>query len=149
MASDNTSVSGQRKWYQAVGPGIITACVVIGPGSILSSSKVGADTGYTQLWVIAIACVCMMAFMTMGARLGVVLEDSPGDTITKITGRWLAVSIGIGAFMISAAYQFGNNLGVQSAFKALDVNENLTYGLLVGFNAVSYTHLTLPTILLV
>ena len=143
MASDNTSVSGQRKWYQAVGPGIITACVVIGPGSILSSSKVGADTGYTQLWVIAIACVCMMAFMTMGARLGVVLEDSPGDTITKLTGRWLAVSIGIGAFMISAAYQFGNNLGVQSAFKALDVNENLTYALLVGFNALSIAFLYL------
>ena len=137
MSTENSTVAGQRKWYQAVGPGIITACVVIGPGSILSSSQVGADTGYSQLWVILIACICMMAFMTMGARLGVVLSDSPGDTVTRLAGRWLAVTIGIGAFMISAAYQFGNNLGVQSAFKALSVNENLTYVLLVGFNALS------------
>ncbi|MFL2871004.1 MAG: Nramp family divalent metal transporter [Pirellulaceae bacterium] len=143
MATDTPPLSGKRKWYQAVGPGIITACVVIGPGSILSSSKVGADTGYSQLWVIAIACICMMAFMTMGARLGVVLEDTPGDTITRLTGRWLAISIGIGAFMISAAYQFGNNLGVQSAFSALDVDKNVTYYLLIGFNALSISFLYL------
>lgn len=143
MSTENSPVAGQRKWYQAVGPGIITACVVIGPGSILSSSKVGASTGYSQLWVIAIACICMMAFMTMGARLGVVLSESPGDTVSRLAGRWLAIAIGIGAFMISAAYQFGNNLGVQSAFKALNVDENFTYILLVGFNALSILFLYL------
>ena len=41
-----------RRWYQALGPGLITACVVIGPGSILTSSKVGAANGYALSWVV-------------------------------------------------------------------------------------------------
>ena len=40
------AIRSSRKWYKAIGPGLITACVVIGPGSILSSSKVGAGQGY-------------------------------------------------------------------------------------------------------
>jgi manganese transport protein len=60
----------KRRWYQAIGPGLITACVVIGPGSILTSSKVGATSGYSMLWVVVTACVFMMFYMQMGARLG-------------------------------------------------------------------------------
>ncbi|MCP3695488.1 MAG: divalent metal cation transporter, partial [Planctomycetaceae bacterium] len=108
--------SPARKWYQAVGPGLITACVVIGPGSILSSSKVGAGQGYSMLWLIAVACIFMMIFMTLGAKLGVVLEKSIGQVITELAGKKLAVAIGLGVFVISTAYQSGNNLGVQSAF---------------------------------
>ena len=26
----------RRRWYQRIGPGLITACVVIGPGSIMT-----------------------------------------------------------------------------------------------------------------
>ena len=40
-----------RKWYQSIGPGLITACVVIGPGSILTSSKVGARNGFDLTWI--------------------------------------------------------------------------------------------------
>ena len=41
----------RRQWYQAIGPGLITACVVIGPGSILTSSKVGATFGFRMVSV--------------------------------------------------------------------------------------------------
>jgi len=132
-----------RKWYQAVGPGIITACVVIGPGSILSSSRVGASTGFDMLWLILISCIFMMFYMTMGAKLGVVLNKSVGDTITEHVGRWLAVAIGIGVFLISASYQFGNNLGVQSAFKALGVSTFASVALVIVLNALSISFLYL------
>lgn len=132
-----------RKWYQAVGPGIITACVVIGPGSILSSSKVGASQGFDMLWLILVSCVFMMFFMTMGAKLGVVLTKSVGDTVTEQAGRWLAVSIGVGVFFISAAYQFGNNLGVHSAFRSLGVSAGLSIVLVILFNALSVSFLYL------
>ena len=132
-----------RKWYQAVGPGIITACVVIGPGSILSSSKVGATQGFDMLWLIFVSCIFMMFFMTMGAKLGVVLTKSVGDTVTEQAGRWLAVAIGVGVFFISAAYQFGNNLGVHSAFRSLGVSASLSIVLVILFNALSVSFLYL------
>ena len=70
--------SPQRKWYQALGPGLITACVVIGPGSILTSSQVGAKNGFDLTWIVVVSVIFMMAFMQMGARLGTVLTESPG-----------------------------------------------------------------------
>ncbi len=115
--SNKTTATGPRRWYRSVGPGLITACVVIGPGSILTSSKVGAQHGFAMYWVVALAVVFMMFFMTLGARLGVVARQSPGELISARAGRPLAVLIGVGVFFISAAYQFGNNLGIHSAFQ--------------------------------
>jgi manganese transport protein len=125
-----------RKWYQAIGPGLITACVVIGPGSILTSSKVGAANGFDLTWVVALSVIFMMVFMQMGARLGVVLSESPGTIIAERAGRWLAVLIGISIFFIASAFQFGNNLGVDSAFKSyldFDYIVIVFNGLAIGF----------------
>ena len=83
-------VESTRKWYQSIGPGLITACVVIGPGSILTSSKVGAKNGFDLTWIVVLSVVFMMAFMQMGARLGAVLKESPGTVIARRAGRWLA-----------------------------------------------------------
>lgn len=107
-----------RKWYQALGPGLITACVVIGPGSILTSSKVGADNGFALSWVVVASVVFMLSFTTMAARLGVMAKDSPGKMLTDRVGRWLAMLVGVSVFFIASAFQFGNNLGVHTAFNA-------------------------------
>ena len=107
-----------RRWYHALGPGLITACVVIGPGSILTSSKVGASQGYGMSWVVVVAVIFMMTFTIMASRLGAVAKESPGKMVTDGAGRWLAVLIGLSVFFIASAFQFGNNLGVHTAFNA-------------------------------
>ena len=116
MSEDNTPQP--RRWYQALGPGLITACVVIGPGSILTSSKVGASQGYGMSWVVIASVIFMMTFTMMASRLGVVAKESPGKILTDSAGRWLAVLIGLSVFFIASAFQFGNNLGVHTAFNA-------------------------------
>jgi len=116
MSEENTPQP--RRWYQALGPGLITACVVIGPGSILTSSKVGASQGYGMSWVVIASVVFMMTFTMMASRLGVVAKESPGKILTDSAGRWLAVLIGLSVFFIASAFQFGNNLGVHTAFNA-------------------------------
>ncbi len=118
-STENMTTAGgtTRKWYQRIGPGLITACVVIGPGSILTSSKVGSAEGFSMLWVVATAVIFMMTYTAMGAKLGAVAGDYPGTLISQRAGRWLAAMIGVGVFFISAAFQFGNNMGVNSAFQ--------------------------------
>ena len=117
QASTPATSPAPRPWYRRIGPGIITACVVIGPGSILASSKVGATNGFALSWVVVLAVGFMMVYMMLGARLGVAASQSPATLLTERVGRWLAALIGIGVFFISSAFQFGNNIGVHSAFK--------------------------------
>ncbi|MBD3673285.1 MAG: Nramp family divalent metal transporter [Planctomycetaceae bacterium] len=129
--------SDRRPWYRRIGPALITACVVIGPGSIMTSSNVGVRYGYDLSWVILIAVIFMLTFMSMGARLGVTAEKSPGTLLAEKIGRWYAVLLGLCVFFISAAYQFGNNLGVHFALVTfLDFNY-----LIVIFNAFTIAFL--------
>ena len=94
-ASTAETVASPTKCYHRVGPGLIIACVVIGPGSITTSSQVGATHGFALMWVVLVAVVFMMTFMQMGARLGCVSNQSPLDILTEKIGRPLAVLIGI------------------------------------------------------
>lgn len=131
------------KWYTRIGPGLITACVVIGPGSILTSSKIGAVDGYSMLWVVVVSVAFMMVYMTLGAKLGAVAEDAPCDLIRRKAGRWLAVAVGVGVFFISAAFQSGNNIGVAAAFEAFVDNKTVVAVLVVLFNVLAISFLFL------
>ena len=133
--------TARRPLYKRIGPGLITACVVIGPGSILTSSTVGANNGYSMLWVVIISVIFMMVYMTMGARLGVVASAAPGDLLREKAGKWLSMLVGLCVFFISAAFQSGNSLGVGAAFASFFDNEYLVAGLVVLFNAIAIAFL--------
>jgi NRAMP (natural resistance-associated macrophage protein)-like metal ion transporter len=105
-------------WFKRLGPGIVTACVVIGPGSILSSTKVGATHGFSTVWVVALGCFLMLTYVTLGARLGVITGESAASILSRKTKRWFATMVCLGLALISVAYQFGNNLAVHAAFNA-------------------------------
>lgn len=137
----NDASPASRPWYRRIGPGLITACVVIGPGSILTSSKIGANDGYSKLWIIVVSVVFMLVYMTMGAKLGAVATASPGELIRKKAGRWLAVLVGGCVFFISAAFQSGNNVGVAKAFEAFVDSKPIVATLVVVFNLIAITFL--------
>ena len=130
-----------RPWYQRIGPGLITACVVIGPGSILTSSKVGANDGYSKLWIVLASVAFMLVYMTLGAKLGAVAKTSPGNLIRQKAGRWLAIILGCCVFFISAAFQSGNNLGVAAAFDAFIDSDSIITCLVVAFNVLAIAFL--------
>ena len=104
MVSDEKNQS-PRRWYQSLGPGLITACVVIGPGSIMTSSKVGAVNGFSLSWVVVASVLFMLTYTTMAARLGVMAKDSPAKMLTDCAGKWLAILIGISVFFIASAFE--------------------------------------------
>ena len=49
-----------RERVKSIGPAIIVAAVVLGPGSILASSRVGAEWGWMGLPFLALAVVLMV-----------------------------------------------------------------------------------------
>lgn len=140
------NTSNPRPWYRRIGPGLITACVVIGPGSIVTSSTVGATHGYSMLWIVLLAVTLQITFMTLASRLGSVESHSIGDMIRAEGKPFLAIAVGVCVFFISAAFQSGNNVGVASVFQTLLEAEGLnnpwlTPACVILFNACAIVFL--------
>jgi len=108
-----------RFYLKSLGPGFIIASVVLGPGSITVSSRIGSEHGYAFLWVILFAAVSMVTYTSMGARFGVSNNDYILQSIAGNYGRWFSAVIGIAAFLAASSFQFGNNLGVGIAMEGI------------------------------
>lgn len=112
-------MSDRWAFIRRLGPGFITASVVLGPGSIVASGRAGAEAGYRLLWVLAIAALFMAAYASMGARLGCALPETPLRYVAQRAGRWLAAPVGLAAFLVTAGFQFGNNIGLAFGMSGL------------------------------
>ncbi|MHC4310690.1 MAG: Nramp family divalent metal transporter [Planctomycetota bacterium] len=140
-------------WWRSIGPALITACVVFGPGSLLISSNVGAKHGYELLWLLLLTGLLMGTYMTTAARIGVVGGATPCTLVAQRLGRPVAAVIGINLCLICTAFQFSNNLAVAAAADALGVarlfgdpqqmsdrtKQIIDSGVLLIFNAVIIT----------
>ncbi len=120
--ADSTQTSNNEKrppWWRSIGPALITACVVFGPGSLLISSNVGAKHGYELLWMLIMTGILMGIYMTTAARIGVVGGATPCTLVAERLGRVAAAVIGINLCLICSAFQFSNNLAVAAAAETL------------------------------
>ena len=108
-----------KKFLQYMGPGIITAALVFGPGSLTITSKLGSLYAYQHIWVIVLAIFFMVIFTEMGARIGVATGSSLLTIIREKWGRVASALLGLGIFAITASFQAGNTMGASVAFAEL------------------------------
>ncbi|GAB5403022.1 MAG: divalent metal cation transporter [Aureliella sp.] len=104
---------------RSIGPALIVAAVVLGPGSILTSSRVGATIGLGGLLAIAIAVVLMISMVILATRVGVVLKGSIGDELAARISRPVAVAVGLVLFAIVALFQSSNNVALVAGVEPL------------------------------
>ena len=69
------------------GPGLIAGLSDDDPAGITTYSILGADYGYTLLWVLALSTVALIAFHELGARMGVVTGKGLFTLIRERFGR--------------------------------------------------------------
>lgn len=119
--TSNAPVSAKpvRGFLRNIGPALIVASVVVGPGSILTSSQVGAEFGYTMIWVLLLSCLLMLGMTALSARLGGALEGSLCDEIRARSGPPLAILAGLCVFLVTTCFQFSNNLGVLAGLEPI------------------------------
>ncbi|HLA39775.1 MAG TPA: Nramp family divalent metal transporter [Candidatus Glassbacteria bacterium] len=108
-----------RKIARSLGPGLIVAAVVLGPGSITSISATGSILGNRMLWIVLLSGVFMLTYTVLMAKFGAISRDSFLTVVARRYGRWLAALIGVCAFLVCAGFQWGNNLGVGMAMNAI------------------------------
>jgi len=108
-----------KNLIRSLGPGLIVAAVVLGPGSISAISASGSIMGTRLLWLVAVSGAFMMTYTMLAAKFGVFSEKSFLAMLAERYGRWLSVVIGICAFIVCSGFQSGNNIGVGMALNAI------------------------------
>ena len=102
-----------------VGPALILATVVIGPGSLTLNTIAGGLYGYTLLWVPVAATVLMVVYTWCAARIGLVTGRTLFDLTRERFGNGLARVGGVFGFLAVLAFQAGNSAAVGFAAEAL------------------------------
>lgn len=134
--SEKVLTSGKKIWM-SLGPAVITAALVFGPGSLTITSKLGAIYGYSLLWVVVLSTTLMITFTQMGARIGIATNQSLLSTIRGKWGKATSVFLGIGFFLTSASFQAGNSIGAGLAFSESFNTSPVPWIIIITLSAIS------------
>jgi Mn2+/Fe2+ NRAMP family transporter len=78
-----------------VGPGVLAGLSDDDPAGITTYSILGADYGYSLLWVLLLSTVALVIFHELGARTGIATGQGVAGLIRDRFGvRWAALSVG-------------------------------------------------------
>ncbi|ELY98342.1 Nramp family divalent metal transporter [Natrialba aegyptia] len=115
------AITGGTVWNQlrALGPALVLAAVVVGPGSIALSTIAGSTYGYQLLWVPIATTVFMITYTWMAARIGLVTGETILQVARRRYGSAVATAGGFFGFLAILAFQAGNNAGIGFATNAL------------------------------
>jgi NRAMP (natural resistance-associated macrophage protein)-like metal ion transporter len=119
------------------GPGLLVMAAFIGPGTVTTASKAGAEYGFALLWALLFSVLATLVLQEMAARLGLVtgkgLSLALRDHFRNPIFRALAigsviVAIGFG----NAAYESGNITGASLGLAAITPYPTRLWALVVG-----------------
>ncbi|WP_154661638.1 Nramp family divalent metal transporter [Bacillus ndiopicus] len=131
------------RFLKMLGPGLITSALVLGPGSITLSSKIGAIYGTQLVWILVLAVILMASYTEMSARIGLAGKATFIGIVRERWGKIAAIFIGIGAFLVCASFQAGNAIGTGIAVEAITgVNSKvwIIVGTVLAVGLLFFTH---------
>ncbi|MFJ5768982.1 Nramp family divalent metal transporter [Psychrobacillus sp. NPDC093180] len=118
-----------------LGPALITSALVLGPGSVTLSSKIGAIYGSQLVWALVLAVILMMVYTEMSTRIGIAAKSTFIEVMKKKWGIFAGALIGIGAFLVTASFQAGNAIGVGIAVSTVTSMNSTIW--IVAFTLIS------------
>lgn len=83
MISTKNSSARIKKFFKALGPGLITGASDDDPSGIATYSQAGAKFGLTTLWTALITFPLMAAIQEMCARIGLITSEGLTTTLKK------------------------------------------------------------------
>lgn len=116
--SNSQNESDNRRWYSRIGPALILATVVVGPGSLTLHTIAGASFRYQLLWVPVVGTLFMIAYTHTAARISLVTRRTLFDLTRETYGQGMSIVAGGLAFLAVLAFQAGNTAAVGFASQA-------------------------------
>lgn len=128
--SDPGTVSETPRKYtfkeklRAVGPAVVITGSFVGPGTITTATKTGADFGYSLLWAIVFSIIATIILQEMAARLGVITREGLSEAIKKnfenpLLKYTAATLVGIAIPLGCIAYMGGDLTGTATGLSTL------------------------------
>lgn len=94
-----------------IGPGLILTGVVIGPGNITTSAMLGANYGYSMLWLVIPIAFMGITFMLTTYRIGMLTGMPIIHAIRFYYGKAAAAFVGVATFLACFFFTLGNVTG--------------------------------------
>lgn len=102
-----------------IGPGIILTGVVIGPGNITTSAMLGADYGYSLLWLVIPILFMGVTFMLTSYRISMLTGMPIVHAIRHYYGKVAAGFVGVALFLACLFFTLGNISGTGAGMNLL------------------------------
>ena len=83
-----TQSPGRLSWIFAVGPGIVFALAIVGPGDLASNTAVGATYGYALIWVLGLSLIFRYIWLRTSARFVLITGHTLIEGYQRV-GNWL------------------------------------------------------------
>lgn len=109
-----------KKFFQRVGPGVITGASDDDPSGIVTYSQTGAKYGYQLLWLSLFTTPLMMAVQELSGRLGLVTRQGLAKLIRTHYSRRVALVVAL-ALLIANVVNIGADLSAMAAVAKLVV----------------------------
>ena len=123
MSEEKKSFTLKEK-LGALGPGFLIVGSFIGPGTVTSSTRAGANFGHMLFWCILFSVIAVIVMQGMAARLGIITQkDLAQNLVDDFADRPLlrnllcglvAIAIAIGGFAYMAGDLTGTSLGISA-----------------------------------
>lgn len=89
----------------------VIAAAFIGPGTVTTATKAGAEGGMAYAWVVVLASFAGYVLMEMTARVTSSSGQPLGVLVQERSGKWLPFSLFLAVGIGCVAYEAGNLLG--------------------------------------
>lgn len=94
-----------------VGPGIILTGIVIGPGAITTASSIGAQYGYSLVWLYILIAFMGTTYVLTTYRLSMLTGMPTLHAIRHFYGKGASIFTGVALFLTCCFFTIGNISG--------------------------------------
>lgn len=94
-----------------VGPGIILTGIVIGPGAITTASSIGAQYGYSLVWLYILIAFMGTTYVLSTYRLSMLTGMPTLHAIRHFYGKGASIFTGVALFLTCCFFTIGNISG--------------------------------------
>ena len=113
-AHDPRIADSNKPWYSVLGPGLVTGAADDDPSGIGTYSAVGAQFGYSLLWLVPLCIPLMIAVQEMCGRMATVTGNGLAAVIKLHYPKWLLFSC-MGLLVFANVFNVFADLNVMAA----------------------------------